>query len=377
MPWSEVSIVGQREEFVGLARQPQSNIRLLSRRFGVSPTTAYKWLRRDEGSEGLEDRCRRPHRSPARCSDALEEQVLGLRDLHPAWGARKLRRRLEVTTGTPAPAASTIHQILVRHGRIEPSESTKQRAFQRFEHPAPNQLRQMDFKGDFATDNARCHPLTVLDDHSRFAVGLEACADQRAQTVQQRLSSIFRLYGLPDRMTMDNGAPWGADGRYRFTNLTAWLIRLGIRVSHSRPHHPQTQGKDERLHRTLEEELLQRRRFLDLSDTQKGFDQWRFIYNFQRPHEALQLEVPASRYQPSRRRFPEVLPPIAYWPGDHVRKVQQDGEIWFRGRPLMIGKAFYREHVALRPSTRDDSFDVFFCDQLITRIDPNDPQSYS
>lgn len=379
MPWSEVSIVGQREEFVGLAGQPNSNIRLLSRRFGVSPTTGYKWLERHrrDGRRGLEDQSRRPHHSPRRCCSDLEEAILRLRDQHPAWGARKLRRRLLVTTGGPVPSASTVHQILVRHGKIDPTESIKHHAFQRFEHPAPNQLWQMDFKGHFSTERARCHPLTVLDDHSRFVVGLQACADERSQTVQQRLSSIFRLYGLPDRMTMDNGAPWGSDGRYRFTALTAWLIRLGVRVSHSRPYHPQTQGKDERLHRTLGDELLRRRRFLDLSDTQAGFDQWRHVYNFERPHEALQMQVPASRYQPSLRSFPEVLPPITYRPGDHVRKVQMDGEIWFKGRRFVIGRAFYRQPIALRPSPLDDAFDVLFCDQLITRIDLNDPESYS
>jgi transposase InsO family protein len=290
--------MSQREEFVGVGGPPHTKNPLLSRRFGVSPTTAYKWLERhrERGREGLEELSRRPHHTPRRCSPELEEAVLRLRDRHPAWGARKLRRRLLVTTGQPVPSASTVHQILLRHARIDAKDSLKHRAFQRFEHPAPNQLWQMDFKGHFATETARCHPLTVLDDHSRFALGVQACADERAKTVQQRLSSIFRLYGLPDRMTMDNGAPWGADANHRFTGLTVWLIRLGVRVSHSRPYHPQTQGKDERLHRTLSEELLSRRRFLDLSDTQQALDQWRHVYNFQRPHEALQLEVPASRY---------------------------------------------------------------------------------
>ncbi len=232
----------------------------------------------------------------------------------------------------------------------------------------------MDFKGHFATETARCHALTVLDDHSRFALGVQACADERAQTVQQRLSSIFRVYGLPDRMTMDNGSPWGNDANHRFTSLTVWLIRLGVRVSHSRPYHPQTQGKDERLHRTLNEELLSRRRFLDLSDTQQALDQWRHVYNFQRPHEALQLEVPASRYRPSSRSFPEILPTIAYQPGDLVRKVQQQGEIWFRGRAFRVGNAFYKHSVALRPSSLNAVFDVFFSDQLVAQINLNDSE---
>ncbi len=373
MPWSEVSIMGQREEFVGLASQPDSNIRLLCRRFHVSPTTGYELLRRfrDQGQEGLLDGSRRPHHSPDRSSPVIEEAVLRLRDQHPAWGARKLRRRLLDLGVTGLPSPSTVHQILLRHGRVDPRESARHRAFLRFEHPAPNQLWQMDFKGHFATQKGRCHPLTVLDDHSRFALGLQACADERTETVKDGLSSIFRRYGLPDRMTMDNGSPWGTDSDHRFTKLTAWLIRLGIRVSHSRPYHPQTQGKDERLHRTLNEELLRRRTFSDLIDTQRAFDHWRHVYNFQRPHDALELAVPGSRYQPSPRSFPEILPPVLYQPGDLVRKVQNGGEIWFQGRPFKIGNAFFRQPVALRPSSLDGLFDVFFCHQKIAQIDLN------
>ena len=373
MPWNEVSIMGQREEFVGLASQPDSNIRFLCRRYQVSPTTAYKLLHRyrERGRDGLLDESRRPEHSPRRCSPAIEDAVLRLRDRHPAWGARKLRRRLLDTGARSMPASSTVHQILVRHGRIDPKESLKHRPFQRFEHPAPNQLWQMDFKGHFATDTARCHPLTVLDDHSRFALGLQACSDQRTQTVQQRLSSIFRIQGLPERITMDNGSPWGSNSDHRFTPLTAWLIRLGVHVSHSRPYHPQTQGKDERFHRTLGEELLRRRRFANLSDAQNAFDHWRHIYNFQRPHHALDLDVPASRYRPSHRPFPEALPDIEYPHGQLVRKVQLGGEIWFKGRTHKIGTAFTHHPVALRPSPIDGIFDVFFCHQNIAQIDIN------
>jgi transposase InsO family protein len=366
----------EREALGGRPGHPDSNIRLLSRRFGVSPTTAYKWLSRygQRGREGLYDQSRRPDHTPRRCPPFVEEAVLRLRDRHPAWGARKLRRRLCDTGSTGLPSPSTVHQILLRHGRVDPKDSAKHRAFQRFEHPAPNQLWQMDFKGHFATQKARCHPLTVLDDHSRFSLGLQACADQRTDTVKDRLTSIFRRYGLPDRMTMDNGSPWGSDSEHRFTPLTAWLIRLDVRVSHSRPYHPQTQGKDERFHRTLNQELLRRRSFCDLSDTQAAFDEWRHVYNFQRPHDALELAVPASRYQPSPRSFPEILPPVLYQPGDLIRKVQLGGEIWVKGRSFKIGNAFYRQPVALRPATLDGLFDVFFCHQKITQIDLNNPE---
>ncbi len=217
MPWNEVSIVDQREEFVRLASQPDENIRLLCRRFQVSPTTAYKWMCRYRavGREGLMDLSRRPRESPSRASGLIEQAVLELRHQRPAWGARKLRRRLRDLGVEGLPAASTVHAILRRHDLINPQESTKHRPWQRFEHDVPNRLWQMDFKGHFATHAARCHPLTVLDDHSRFALGLLACPDQKTHTVQHRLSDIFRRYGLPERMTMDNGSPWGSDAALR------------------------------------------------------------------------------------------------------------------------------------------------------------------
>jgi transposase InsO family protein len=376
MPWNEVSIVDQREEFVRLASQPEENVRLLCHRFQISPTTAYKWMNRYRaaGREGLMDLSRRPRQSPSRTRGLIEKAVLGLRRRQPAWGARKLRRRLQDQGVEGLPAASTVHAILRRNDLIDPQESSKHRPWQRFEHDAPNRLWQMDFKGHFATQASRCHPLTVLDDHSRFALGLLACPDQKTQTVQHRLSNIFRRYGLPERMTMDNGSPWGSNADPRFTPLTVWLIRIGIRVSHSRPYHPQTQGKDERFHRTLNVELLKNNSFRDLGHAQRRFDLWRNIYNLERPHEALAMEVPASRYRPSSRSFPESLPSVLYDSSDQVRKVQQGGEIWFRGHPFKIGNAFCGHPVALRPASLDGFFDVFFCHQNITQIQLNQPE---
>ena len=369
MPWNEVSIVGQREEFVRLSEQSCSNVRLLCRRFGVSPTTAYKWLERyrARGREGLVDLSRRPHLSPRRSALPIERAVVELRGQHPAWGARKIRYRLLAMGLGGVPATSTVHAILRRHELVDPAEAARHRPYQRFEHDAPNRLWQMDFKGHFATEKARCHPLTVLDDHSRFALGLQACPDQKTLTVKDRLCSIFRRYGLPERMTMDNGSPWGGQGD-GFTSLTAWLIRLGVRVSHSRPYHPQTQGKDERFHKTLELEILRRYTFRDLDHAQSRFDTWRGIYNLERPHESLGMQVPASRYRPSPRSFPESLPPVEYDSQDLLRKVQNGGEIWFHGRPYKIGNAFVGHHVALRPTTSDHTLNVFFCHQKIAQI---------
>ncbi|MGT1907289.1 DDE-type integrase/transposase/recombinase, partial [Enterobacter chengduensis] len=159
------------------------------------------------------------------------------------------------------PAFSTVHNLMARHGLL-PGTAPGIPATGRFEHDAPNRLWQMDFKGHFPFGGGRCHPLTLLDDHSRFSLCLTHCTDERRETVQQQLVSVFERYGLPDRMTMDNGSPWG-DTTGIWTALELWLMRLGIKVGHSRPYHPQTQGKLERFHRSLKAEVLQGKWFAD------------------------------------------------------------------------------------------------------------------
>src|SRR5262249_48689597 len=162
---------------------------------------------------------------------------------------------------------------------IRPEESAKHRAFVRFERPEANDLWQMDFKGPWALpEGNRCHPLTVLDDHSRFALGLRACGNERTETVQAELTTIFRRYGLPRTMLTDNGSRWGGSGRGELTALGIWLVRLGIGVHHGQPRHPETQGKDERFHRTLKAEVLAGHVAHDLADCQCHFDRWREVY---------------------------------------------------------------------------------------------------
>jgi len=359
-----------RQEFLALAQQPGTNFSQLCRRFGISRKTGYKWWRRyrESGTIGLADRLRRPQHSPRRSRPAIEKEVLLIRDEH-GWGARKIKTCIERAGQGPV-ARSTVHAILRRHDRLSSSPEQASGAYQRFEQERPNQLWQMDFKGHYRLGNQeRCHPLTVLDDHSRYSLCLQACRNQQTGTVQAQLTATFRLYGMPERMLMDNGSPWGSDREHQHTPLTVWLLRLGIAVSHSRPYHPQTQGKDERFHRSLKVEVLAQRVFADFDRMQLRFDEWRYCYNHVRPHEALAMAVPASRYQPSPRSFPEQLPALEYGVTDQVRKVQTDGKISFRNREFRIGKAFRGYPVALRPTTQDGVYEVYFATHRITQID--------
>jgi transposase InsO family protein len=295
MPWG--SAVDRRLEFVRLAQAPGANVSELCRRFGVSRSNGYKWRSRyqAEGLDGLEERSRRPHDCPSRTPSEIEVRVLAMRAEHPAWGGRKIHWALKAEGLAEPPAASTITAILRRAGVLNGPGAGEPRDWVRFEREEPNELWQMDFKGHFALERGRCHPLTVLDDHSRYALEIGACGDERTETVQARLSRVFRRYGLPRRILTDNGSPWGTCGSgERHTRLTVWLMDLGVVVSHGRPLHPQTQGKDERFHRTLKAEVFATTRFSDLARLQRAFDAWRTVYNLERPHEALNMDVPAN-----------------------------------------------------------------------------------
>lgn len=375
MPWKESTVEGQREEFVRLACGEGSNRALLCRRFGISRQTGYKWLARYRagGEAALADRSRRPHHCPHQTPPPMEVQVLSLRQQHPAWGGRKLAARLEALALAAVPAPSTISAILHRHGQIDPLVSAQHRPLVRFEYAAPNDLWQMDFKGHFAlSGGGRCHPLTALDDHSRYNLILQACLNQQAATVQEHLTRAFRTYGLPRRILADNGSPWGTSGgsiAEQWTQLTVWLLRLGVGVIHGRIYHPQTQGKEERFHRSLKAEVLRWRAWETLPQVQGELDRWRTIYNHQRPHEALGLAVPGSRYQPSPRSYPERLPAITYGEGDIVRQVGSHARLRWQGRSYVIGKAFAGYPVALRPTVGDGLWEVYFCQQCIGQLD--------
>jgi transposase InsO family protein len=201
--------MSQRKEFVMLTITEEANMATLCRRFGISRKTGYKWFKRyqEKGDDGLEDQSRKPQNSPLHTSKVVEDRILAVRDKHPTWGGRKIAARLITLGMKTVPAASTITAILNRHGKIDPQESSKHKAFKRFEALHPNDLWQMDFKGHFGIRKGRCHPLTLLDDHSRYSLAVRACENEQGETVKNELIRIFQCYGLPMSILCDNGSP--------------------------------------------------------------------------------------------------------------------------------------------------------------------------
>lgn len=372
MPWKACNTMNLRQEFVELAGQEGANRRELCRRFGISSATAYKWLNRfaQQGHQGLVDRSRKPLSSPSICCPEIEAAVIAVRTEHPSWGGRKISWRLQ-HLGGPAVAPSTVTSILHRHSLITPEASEAAKPWTRFEREEPNALWQADFKGHFQTVEGRCSPLTMLDDHSRFNLALQACGKTATEIVQAHMTQVFRRYGLPAQINFDNGAPWGSPSAPgQLTALGVWLVQLGIRVSHSRPYHPQTNGKDERFHRTLQIEVLKGRCFESLDKVQQALDGWRTVYNQQRPHEALNGATPVSRYRPSKRAFPEQLSLPEYTSEDEVRTVDWNGILRFRGKRYKLSNALHRHKVGIRAKPgKDGCFEVFFAHHRCLVID--------
>jgi transposase InsO family protein len=373
MPWEAKDVLTMKEEVIQKALSNQVSISDLAVEYRISRQTIYKWIKRfkEQGIDGLMELSRRPHSSPNRTTSGNTELILNIHDEYSAWGGRKLRQRL-INKGhkiDDIPSESTFNRVLKKHGRIDPDESKKRQQFIRFEKEKPNELWQMDFKGHFKMGTKRCHPLTVLDDHSRFSIVLKACLGETYDVVYQGLESAFEEYGLPDGMTMDNGSPWKGSPPWTLSRLTVWLMRLGIKVSHSSVRHPQTQGKDERFHRSLKDEVIKFHQFKNLKQTQELFDDWKKIYNYERPHEGIGLLCPYQRYKPSSRSYTKQLPKVEYDAGDVVRKVQANGTINYSNVVYFVGEHLRGEYIALRPTSKDGVVSIYFVKTKIGTLD--------
>jgi len=339
------------------------------------PATSGWGVNQTGGTVALADRSRRPQRSPRRTPAPVQRAVLGLRSQHPAWGPRKLRRRLADLGRTDLPAPSTVAAILRREGCIGHDAAAGHRPCQRFERATPNELWQMDFKGHFALGRGgRCHPLTVLDDHSRFLVGLQACTDERGDTVRARLITLFRPLRFARGHPLRQRLALGQRHRraHRLERLAAALGRARAPRKTAPPANP-GQGRTFPPH--LASRVARPSRLARCRARATTFNGYRDVYNLERPHAALDLAVPATRYQPSPRAYGETLPPLRYEPGELLRGVKSKGEITFRHRFFYIGRAFTGLPVALRPTTIEHCFTVCLGAHRLGRIDltqPND-----
>jgi transposase InsO family protein len=370
LPWNEESVMNQRHRLIEQLLLPNANVSEVCRSFKVSRKTAYKWLSRyqEEGLTSLRDRSKQPITQPQKVSSEMEERIVKLHKENPYWGPRKLRDYLlHVKKMSDLPSHTTFSRVLKRHDCHVITSNKSKPAQLRFEREFPNDLWQMDFKGSFMTEDKRCYPLTILDDCSRFSITLTACDNETSGVVKGHLTTIFHEFGLPNQINVDNGNPWGSADLTSYTSLQVWLMKLGIKVTHSMPFHPQTNGKDERFHRTLKLEVLHQRNY-KRKEIQEVFDLWRHKYNYERPHEALNGKTPSHKYYTSSKRFLDKPESFEYEEGIPKKVHQTNGTFRFKGERFKAGKAFGGEFIAIKETDKADEFAIFFMDNFIKKV---------
>ena len=371
MAWRTSNVPEQRMKFVVMASRKERSMTELCAEFGISRPTAYCWLNRyhARGIAGMQEESRRPHHSPGRTAGEWEQRVVELRRERPDWGARKIGHQLR-REGIDLPA-STIHRIFLRHQLVREWDRQPM-ALRRFERAQPNQLWQMDFKGPKGW-NQPVGPLSVLDDHSRYALALENTGSTKAQAVQAVLEQVFRESGVPEEMLMDHGTPWfNTQGRLGWSQFTVWLMDQDVSLRFSGYQHPQTQGKVERFHRSLTAALLRRGTPED-SERQPWLNRFRQEYNWERPHEALQMKTPSQVWQKSSRQFRESLPGWKYPAASEVKEVDRNGQFRLHHRRHYITKALAGREVGLLEV--EHRILVFYRRTLICELDPEQPRS--
>src|SRR5436190_7235839 len=353
MPWKEHRRLDLKKEFVLAATSPGANISELCRRYGVSRNNGYKWLRRykTEGHEGLHDRSRRP-RTIVGTDGEIVLRIIELRRQYSRWGPKKLRELL-VRQGVSPPSIKTVGRILDRAGepRVRPPSRRLRivlRAHEPLKVKAPNDVWTVDFKGWWRTRNGRRYePLTVRDAFSRFVLCLQMLPSMRAEVVKPVFERLFERNGLPTAIRVDNGAPFACTSAPRgLSRLSAWWTSLGIRVSFSRPAHPQDNGAHERMHADIADHL-EADPASDLRSQQRAADRWRTEFNDVRPHESLRMKAPSDIYVSSPRRFRGVT--VAQYPANHaIRRVDRYGCIQYLSKVVFVSSSLAGYDVSVR-----------------------------
>jgi transposase InsO family protein len=359
-----------REEFVRRVLAREQSKSALCREYGISRPTGDKWLKRFQRGETMYDQSRAPFSTPNKTDSQTETTIVALRRQHPAIGAKKLKKMLE-NQGVSAPAYSTINAILHRNGLITKEASAASTPYIRFEREFPNELWQADFKGHFAMKcGNRCHPLSLLDDHSRFCLCIDAKENERNEGTKESFLRTFEQYGLPDTLLCDNGNPWGTSQSVGYTNFEVWLMDFGVLTIHGRIRHPQTQGKGERFNRTLLDERIRYRDYEGFAHAQKDFDEYRALYNYERPHHALGLETPSAKYRNSERKLPKRVDEWEYDTGLQTRRLKNSGYLTFAGQGYFISEAFAGKTVGLIESeNKRGLFFILYRQFCIAKLD--------
>ena len=354
MPWESKTVEEMRKEFIEAA-ETANNFSSLCREFGITRRTGYKWIERSKETDNLSNRSHARKIIGNKTDFETEKTILQMRLENPGWGAKTIRQVLINQGYEDLPCVKTFNNILKRNGCITEEESLKHKSFLKFEKDKCNEMWQTDFKGKFLMkDNNYCFPLDIIDDHSRFLIKIKPLKGT-ANVVIPCFKEAFYEYGMPNSVLSDNGAQF-AGFRQGYTQFEKWLMNHNILPIHGRIKHPQTQGKIERFHRTMKQELLNHNIFTDINDADITLQNWRMKYNNVRPHEALNMKCPAEVYKPSDRTYIDKVEKYEYGGQHHIIKVNSWGYVRFDKWQVYLSETMINEYVEFRPNPLGDSF---------------------
>ena len=379
MPWKNNSQQEQRWGFDQLAMRVKTGLAELCRRSGISRKTAYKWIARfkENGRRGLRDQGRSARRLYNQPKKKWLNRIRRGKGQHPSWGAPKIHWELKRRFGPIGlPSVAAIGRWLRTWGltrrrrvRVLKGVAILRPALRQARHP--HDVWTVDFKGHFRTgDGARVEPLTVRDLASRFILAFCCLRCQNVKVARAAFEAIFRQYGIPRAIRCDNGSPFGSIGALGLTLLSAWWVKLGIQVEFIDPGHPEQNGAHEQMHRVYKAETLNPAS-ASMRGQKRRTRQWCWEYNYQRPHEALGMEVPGDHYRKNRRRMPERLKPWTYPTGWESRLVKGHGVISLQGRSRFVGEAFEKERVGLKRA-HPGKWEVYFGPWLVGHLHDSD-----
>ena len=367
MPWESKTVEELRKEFI-VAANSSNNFSSVCREFGITRKTGYKWIERYRNGEKLNDKSRKPNTTSNKTPIEVENKILDLRKDNPGWGAKTIKQVLENQGNRNIPCAKTVNNILNRYGCISSEESEKRQKYIRYQKEHCNDMWQTDFKGDFLmNDGNRCFPLDIIDDCSRYLIRIKPSTNTR-NLVIPTFEEAFCEFGMPNSILSDNGGQF-AGFKQGYTQFEKWLMCLDILPIHCSIKHPQTQGKIERFHRTLKDELLKHNNFSNINDADIKMQAWRDKYNNIRPHEALDMLTPSDVYTKSKRKYTGNIPDYEYSGIYPVLKVNCKGYISFDNQRLYFSETMRGEYIEFRPNPHGDSLLACFRNFRIAEFD--------
>lgn len=366
MPWKDKTVEELRKEFAEAAASCE-NFSALCREFQITRKTGYMWKERYEANEMLSDRSRAPKTVANKTSPKIESIIVEVRLSHPGWGAKKIKCFLE-NKGYELPCSKTVNNILHRHNCISKEESLKHKAYVRYEKESCNEMWQTDFKGEFKMrDGNYCYPLDILDDHSRYVLKIKPVL-KSSTVVLPTFREAFYEYGMPNSVLSDNGAQF-AGFKKGYTQFEKWLMNHDVLPIHGRCRHPQTQGKIERFHRAMDQELLKHYTPHNINDASQVLEAWRNCYNNERPHEALKMKCPSDIYVPSNRTYYDEVKKYEYGGEYHVIKVNSWGYVRFDKFQVYLSETMAGEYLEFRPGITGESFIACYRNYSIAEFD--------